>query len=299
MPSTPTTYTSTSDLAKSQVAADSAKKVALQDSLFKKQKSDSLAGIQPIVSVMVPYEGKTIDSPALYAFSIAGYGSPELYMNRIKSYSGPYDVKSEKTNPRLNTGARFGICFKDKLEVSLGCAYSQISQEFHPETLFFPKTISQPKVFNSSLGDMVVPVSTMLSSFNMLAPVPDFKCEYQYSQTVQFLNVPLTARFNFGKGRFKGYVNTGVNIQYAFSQHGTLELLKENETDRLDYNSLDVRKINYAVMLGGGLEFRMVKHLSVFLEPNARLNLLPVTNGTTVQSSASYIGAAAGIKWNR
>ncbi len=267
------------------------------DSLLAKQKKDSVLLTAP-VKPNTPLAADSLKAlQATIVMSVSGFYAPEMYRNMIKSYAGSFDVKHETPNLRFSSGARFELCFRDKLEVNVGIAYSQINQEFHSETLFFPKNISQPFVFNSSLGDMSVPVSTMLSSFNKLAPVTDFKCNYQYAQTVQFINIPINAKLNFKKGRFGFYARAGINIQYAYSEQATLELLKENETDRIDYNSLDVRKINYAALLGLGAEVRIVKHLSFSIEPEARLNLLPVTNSSAVKSDALFYGAAAGMKF--
>ncbi len=267
---------------------------ARQDSTKKKAENDSLKKIIGQLPNLTPAPGK--DSSSVWGFSVSAFASPEIYMNKMKSYNGAFDVKSEKTNPRAGGGIRFGAAFRDKVEVNIGCSYSQINSEFNSHILFFPKNISQPYVFNTSLGDLSVPVQTMLSSFNPLAPVTDFKCNYQYTETVQFLNVPINARINFRSRKFCGYVSAGINIQYAFSSNATLELLKENETDRVDYNTLDIRKLNYAACLGAGVEYRIAKKLSVFLEPNARLNLLPVTNSSAVQSSATYYGATGGLR---
>jgi len=274
---------------------DSAQVLAT-DSILNKKKNDTLAKILSTVPMVASIP--SADSLNRIGWSLSGFTAPEVYVNKIKSYSGMFDVGSERRNPRFNSGVRIGICFRDKVEVSAGVSYSQISQEEYAQPISFPKTLSQPFLFNSSLGDMLVPSATMLASFNQQAPVPAFRCKYQYSETVQFLNIPLHARINFRKGRWGGYVSGGVALQYAFSQQATLELLKENETDRVNYNTLDVRKINYAVELGIGGEVRVTSKLAFFLEPNARMNLLPVTNHSAVQSAASYYGVAGGVRWN-
>jgi hypothetical protein len=268
------------------------------DSIQIAKTKDSLAvkNTPPVAPPAQPDSLKEARKVGALLICLSGYGSPELYKNMIQSNSGPFLVKSEKSNPRVFGGLRISLCFPDKLEVSIGCAYSEINQEFQHQPVSFPKSISQPFVFNSSLGDMSVPASTMLSSYSMLAPVTQFHFNYQYSQTVQYLNVPVLARYNMTFGRFTNYISLGVNFQYLTSQHSTLELLKENETDRLEYNDLDIRKLNIGAMFNLGSDFRINKRFSVFLEPNMRYNLEPVTNHTVVQSSALYIGGACGVR---
>lgn len=279
------------------MAGKDAKTVAV-DSIQIVKTKDSLAAknTPPVAPPAQPDSLQEARKAGALLICLSGYGSPELYKNMIQSNPGPFLVKSEKSNPRIFGGLRISLCFPDKLEVSIGCAYSEISQEFQHQPVSFPKSISQPFVFNSSLGDMSVPASTMLSSYSMLAPVTQFHFNYQYSQTVQYLNVPVLARYNMTFGRFTSYISLGINFQYLTSQHSTLELLKENETDRLEYTDLDIRKLNIGAMFNLGSDFRINKRFSVFLEPNMRYNLEPVTNHSVVQSSALYIGGACGIR---
>ncbi|MFI5149074.1 MAG: outer membrane beta-barrel protein [Bacteroidia bacterium] len=217
-------------------------------------------------------------------------------MNRIKSNSGSQAVNSETPNPRGNGGLKIGICMKDKLEVSIGCSYASFNQEFHAQTIYFPKTISQPFLFNSSLGDMAVAPATMLTSFSPLAPVAYFRFQYQYTQTLQLLNIPLSASYQFRRGKFAALVSGGINFQYLLSQHSVLELLKENEIDRLEYDNLDIRKLNVGVCFGLGASYRISDRITVYLQPSGRLNLLPAASHSVVQSSSLFIGLECGVR---
>ncbi|HEV7230709.1 MAG TPA: outer membrane beta-barrel protein [Bacteroidia bacterium] len=265
------------------------------DSALIRKAADSLLAATPKLGPKT--DSAKAQEASLPAFSISGYFSPEFGKNMIQNNKSNFNVGNENQNPRAAGGVRFGISFRDKVEVSIACAYSQVNQESNSQVFYFPKALSQPFVFNSSFGDMAVPAAAMLSTYSQLAPVTMFKAKYQYSETLGLLNLPISASIHLNKGRFRTYVSAGINIQYAFSQHATLEVIKENETVREEYSSLDVRKLNYAAALGLGAEYSISKHIGVFLEPNARLNLLSTTNNTaTVKSSAYFTGCAAGIK---
>ncbi|HXC04015.1 MAG TPA: outer membrane beta-barrel protein, partial [Bacteroidia bacterium] len=272
--------------------------VAGADSLKQKNGQDSVLhpNVSPPSKPIPADSAKPSPSDSRTSFFVSGYYSPELYRNSIHSNTGVQAVKNEMTNPRGSGGLHFGICFPDKLEVSMGCSLSMTNQELHSQPISFPKNITQPFVFNSSLGDMAVPASTMLSSFSPLAPVTNFRFNYQYSQNVQYVNIPLSIGYHVPRGRFTASVSAGINIQYLLSQHSTLELLKENERDVLTYDDLDIRKLNYGLCLGLGAEYSIRKRLSVYLSPSCRYNLLSVTNHSAVQSSALFLGAEGGVR---
>jgi hypothetical protein len=164
-----------------------------KDSLNPVTGTDSLKSTAQAASSL-PHTPKTDSSkPASaspFLFVLSGYGSPELTMNRVMSNTGVFDVKSEKQNPRVGGGLKFSLCFRDKVVVTLGVAYSQNHQEMSPQLVIISKTQSKPFLFNSTYGDMAVPAATMLSSFNQAAPVPAFHCKYQYNQTVQYIQIP-------------------------------------------------------------------------------------------------------------
>jgi hypothetical protein len=289
------TKTSSPSASKSKDSLTVVKPLLLSDSVATKKTADSLLTAAPKLGVKND-SAKATTGP-LSGFSISGYFSPEFGKNMIQSNKSSFNIGKEIQNPRAAGGVRFGVSFRDKVEVSIACAYSQVNQESQHHAFYFPKTLSKPYVFNSSFGDMAVPAAAMLATFNQLAPVPMFKAQYQYSETLGLLNIPISATLHLNKGRLRTYVSAGINIQYALNQHGTLEVIKENETVREEYNSLDVRKLNYAAGIGLGMGYKISKHIGVFLEPNARLNLLNTTNSSsTVKSTAYFIGGAAGIK---
>lgn len=261
-------------LASKRESKDSAKK----DSLAKTTKKDSTA--------------KGLTSHVL---SISGFFSPELAKIDVTANNSKFNAQNVTPKAKYSAGIKLGYTLNKRVQLNIGLSYSQFHQDFHSDTVSFPKSISQPFVFNSVLGSMAVPAATMLSGFSPLAPVSRFRMNYEYNQTLQFINIPITARFNFSTGKFKPYVDAGVNIQYAFSQHATLDLLKEIEFDELDYNTLEVRTLNFAAAGGLGLEYDFSKHIGVYIEPNARVNLETNSTNSTVTSKSSFVGCQTGI----
>ncbi|HXB12046.1 MAG TPA: outer membrane beta-barrel protein, partial [Bacteroidia bacterium] len=235
-------------------------------------------------------------------FSLSIYGSPELGNNAVNMNNTGFDIKSEKNNLQFAAGLRASFNLGSRIEISIGAAYSQASINYQSnQGLYFDRYATQPYIFSSSYGDMSVPQATMLQGFSPLAPpsLTKFMLHgYQYSQTIQFLNIPINLRFNITTGKLKTYVALGLNIQYAIVEKAEVDLIKELEIDAVKYNSLNTTKLNYAPNATIGAEYDFAKHFGVFLEPNARYNLMSSSTNTAVKSNASFVGCALGLRMN-
>ena len=109
--------------------------------------------------------------------------------------------------------------------------------------------------------------------------------------------MPVNARLNFSIGKFTPYVTAGINLQYAVSENAALDVVKDMGKGldlNLTYSSLNVNTCNIGFSAGGGLEYNIVKRLSVYVEPNARLNTLPLSGND--KSLNYYLGCQGGIK---
>ena len=259
---------------------DSIIKVAKKDSVAKAAKTNG----DSVHALIMPH-----------LFSLALFYAPEIARNDVTANNAKFNIQNAKPNTRYAIGIKFGISFSNKLEANIGLAYSQFNQTMSPDTISFPKGITQPFVFNTSLGDLSVPAATMMQGYSPPPWVSRVRYHYQYSETVQFINMPINVRLNFGTGKLKPYATAGINILYALSSSATLDLLKELTADNeLTYNNLNVNKINIATSAGLGLEYNIKKRFSVFIEPNARLNMLSFSGST--KSLNYFMGCQGGIK---
>jgi len=286
-------------------AADVKPKIVQADSTIVKR--DSIVPVKVVAadSIKKPVITQTKDSikpilPKISIFSISAFAGPEQAGQVIMQNNSAFNVGGETSKLHFIYGLRGSISINKKLEVSLAFSYSSVAVNFPSTQVYFSRYITQPFVFNSSYGDMSVPASTMLQGFSPLAPpaITSFKLNYQYAQTIQFMNVPVCIRLNLGKGKLKPYVTAGANIQYALTANSELDLLKENETDVLNYANINVRKLNIAPTASVGLEYDATRHIGFFLEPNARYNLLPSSTGSTIKSGSFFVGCLGGLRLN-
>ncbi|HXC07029.1 MAG TPA: outer membrane beta-barrel protein [Bacteroidia bacterium] len=248
--------------------------------------------------------GITLESRFLMDIKALG----ELSASRITSNTGPYPVYKEHNNTGLNAGVLLGVRISKCLEFTLGCGESQTTTEFpHSDVSFYNRQTGN-FIFNSSAGDMAVPFKTMYNGFiiSFSSNPVLFSCQYQYAQTASYLHIPLGLRWNCNKGSWKPYVSAGMDLQYLLSSEAILELIKEpayssffrsSETDVIRYNSLDIRKINFAVQACAGIERKLAGHFGVFAETAFRYNIMPVSTDASVKANALFWNLGAGIRY--
>jgi len=226
--------------------------------------------------------------------SIAIYYSPEIARNDVTSHSTTFNMQNAVPNLRYSFGVKFGLSF-GKFELNAGIAYSQLHQTFGLDTISFSKNISQPLIINTSLGNLAVPVGPLMAGISVAPWLVTVHDHYQYNETVNYINMPINARLNFGIGKFIPYVTAGINLQYAISENAVLDVIKDKGVDlNLTYSSLNVNAFNIGFSAGAGIEYNIVKRLSVYVEPNARLNTLPLSGND--KSLNYYFGCQGGIK---
>jgi hypothetical protein len=277
--------------------------IVKKDSVPQQNKlSDPDTAKKPDSTVNIASDTAKAKKAGIHFFSLSVYGSPEIGNSAVSTNNTSFDIKDEKNNVQFAGGLRASFNVGSRIEISIAAAYSQASINYQSnQGLYFDRYTAQPYVFSSSYGDMSVPQATMLQGFSPLAPPSLIKFMlhgYQYSQTIQFLNIPVNARFNITTGKFKTYIALGLNIQYALAEKAEVDLIKELETDAVKFNSLNTTKLNYAPTAAIGAEYDFAKHFGVFLEPNARYNLLSSTTNSSVKSNASFIGCALGLRIN-
>ena len=227
-------------------------------------------------------------------FSIAIYYSPEIARNDVTSHSTTFNMQNAVPNLRYSFGAKFSLSF-GKFELNAGIAYSQLHQTFGLDTISFSKNISQPLIINTSLGNLAVPAGPLMAGVSPAPWVVTIHDHYQYNETVNYINMPINVRLNFGIGKFTPYVTAGINLQYAISENAVLDVIKDKGVDlNLTYSSLNVNAFNIGFSAGAGIEYNIVKRLSVYIEPSARLNTLPLSGND--RSHNYYLGCQGGIK---
>ncbi len=236
----------------------------------------------------------------LRRFSVSVYGSPEIGENNVTSTNAQFNIQDAKSTVRISAGAKLNIKLSDHFELNIGLSYSQYKQSNKSDSAWLLKDDTLPYVFATSLGNMSIPDSTMIpTGIIFFQPRSTFGVSYKYTETVSFINMPINAKYTFGNGKLRPYITAGLNLQYVLSENASLEVIRFYSSSQIidkhfTYNSLDITRFNFGPSAGAGLEYILTDRFDIYLEPNARLNMLHFSG--SANSTNYFIGCQAGVR---
>jgi opacity protein-like surface antigen len=112
------------------------------------------------------------------------------------------------------------------------------------------------------------------------------------SETIHFLYIPVTVRYEFGKSKLSYFVEGG----------GAFNLVKKdivkvtvNDSYVEDNNFDGLNSFNYSLLLGAGVNYNFYKGLSTFLKPSFRYSITPINDNNPLYSYPYYLGVGVGF----
>ena len=112
------------------------------------------------------------------------------------------------------------------------------------------------------------------------------------SESLQFINIPLTLRYQFGQRKISYFVETGAAISFVKGDKVKITIddsyTENNERDGL-------RNLNYSLLLSAGIQYNFYKGLFISLKPSFRYSITPVNQVNPLSSYPYYIGAEMGF----
>ena len=112
------------------------------------------------------------------------------------------------------------------------------------------------------------------------------------SESLQFINIPLTLRYQFGQHKISYFVETGAAISFVKGDKVKITIddsyTENNERDGL-------RNLNYSLLFSAGAKYNFYKGLSITLKPSFRYSITPVNQVNPLSSYPYYIGAEMGF----
>jgi hypothetical protein len=278
-----------SDSLNAATPADTIAAITSDSSAQVKKDSLAMAAADSAKKVLPP-----ADNP-FSAVAISTYFSPDYFAAKVSSAQETFMPGAESHNIRFSFGLKAEFRPVRMLGIQLGLAYSEISQQGTKQRIWFPKNISTPYTFYSSLGEMQVDPDVMKDGFSMMAPLTQFPADYTYSQKVSFINVPLNIKLHFGKKKFSFTVLAGLNTQYAYKQKSQIILHKEHFDNVVNYSDVKVNKINYSALAGLGAEYKINKRIGIYVEPNVRYSVNDLSKVPGISNKPLIIGANTGV----
>ena len=106
------------------------------------------------------------------------------------------------------------------------------------------------------------------------------------------MNIPLYVRYQFGKNKLTYFVSAGACLNFVKGDKVKL-VIDDAYSEENEYDGL--KKMNYSLLLGVGIQYNFYKKLNFFLSPSFRYSITPVNQDNPMNSYPYYIGIGAGL----
>lgn len=128
-----------------------------------------------------------------------------------------------------------------------------------------------PKIFSIRTGFSIEHKGTFIGTFDDSTgtTIGDAFREINY------LSIPILARFSFGKNKFKFFVNAGGYLGFIFDSN--VRIL--TPTGYLAPSGFDISRFDIGATLGGGISYTIGNRINLSLEIRDNLGLYNLTNG--------------------
>ena len=112
------------------------------------------------------------------------------------------------------------------------------------------------------------------------------------SELLQFINIPLTLRYQFGNHKLSYFVEGGAAV--SFVEGNIVKVtIDDSYTENNEHDGL--RNINYSLLIGAGVHYNFYKGLNLSLKPSLRYTITPINLNNPMYSYPYYLGAEAGF----
>lgn len=305
-----------------QVSLLSKKTVRKEEPVLPKEQTLALNTMTP--STNIPrYDNifeleEPVNTKSRNKWEVAGQFAPVYSYRNITSV--PSNMNKDDFNQAesgivaYSGGVRFAYQAGSRFSVQTGVYYSQMGQAINHVSSSYNRVTAVSSNYSyagnyihTSSGNAII-ASTLksetnsnyanyfndetqknnaLSVANVVAPTT-----YRLVERIDYLEIPLIARYKFIDRKFNFYVLGGMSTNILLDNN----VFMDNENGLTKEGSLlNVRPVNYSSILGLGISYQITKSLSVDLEPSFRYYLQSYTTNTTISSNPYSIGLFSGI----
>lgn len=228
--------------------------------------------------------------------SIYGFFSPEYSNRRIVSNGNSesdssYNFNNEETPGfSYTTGVKLQYAFSKHWSVQTGCAYSVFSQLIKPTTLNYD---NGGFYLSSSSGTVELPASL----YSAAHAGDSLNLSSNTKQIIQFINIPLLVKYSISVHKFTLYTYLGASVNFIKGEKTTIHIQNGGDIQSATVpNSMQgLKRNNYSLHLGLGLQYNISEKLSIGLEPAFDGSFTPINQGMPVNSFPYSIGLSTNI----
>ncbi len=230
--------------------------------------------------------------------SFSFFVSPNFGKTNFENGNAANTFLNEKAVTTLSFGGNYQFFLSKKISIRAGLFYNKLKHQLPNTSLTFNRFLTAPYTFETSFGTVAVDVATMKDGFNPPSPVfpTQFTISYNYSQSIYTLNTPIEIGYSFGNKNSWVSVYVGVVPSIIISQNTTVNLLKERTTNTIQFNNLDLKKINFATTMGVQFHPQIFKTWQLNIEPNFLFGLKNISNQTAINNSKQCFRFNIGLK---
>lgn len=236
-----------------------------------------------------------------HGFFLSFFAAPEKVFYHLKNgVLNPYDNKEliqnrEKQDISFSTGILLGYAVNKRFTLQSGIGFSTANTNIAPSKIYAEKNNSGniKYRYNTSTG-----YGYILPSFSSAPAVGDSLSTARADQTIQYINVPLIAKYKFGNRKFTVAAGAGVSINFLTKAKLNTEVVSAQGQQKESITKLEgMKKIYPGLILAPELQYNPSKKIILSAAPFFKYALAPANKGNIVKTYPYSIGLAIGITY--
>jgi hypothetical protein len=257
------------------------------------------------------YEGLESTASGFTQFSVQPFFSPMYVLRNSngndQSYASIGNSGGDfEQNPAFSyeAGVLLGYNFTSKISLHVGVSYHQMTHTTSPDHLFSTPfaqlgPLDTAVSLHSSAGELdgvtmlpnttANPPSYQLSTDELLGSATT-----RISQIFSFIEVPVIAKYRFGKEKIGFTVGAGLSTGFLVRNEAHAESANGHV---LFGQTKDIRNVNFNVLIQLGIDVRILPWMYLTLEPTFRYSLLDWNISDNVSMNPIFFGANTGLSF--
>jgi hypothetical protein len=242
---------------------------------------------------------KNLKRVSVPRFSFTTFLVPELANYRLENdETNVYDnkqaiAKREKTDVSFSGGMLIGYDVSRRFSLHTGIGFTTSNIKIDPLKVYAiaDNNGNIQYRYNTSSG-----YGYLKPSFSTSPLVGDSLYTTSADHILQFINIPVIAKYHFGNKRLS--FNPGVGISFNFLTRASLStdvldrFNRENETiTKLQ----GLQKTSYSLVVTPEMQYRLKRNWLVSVTPSLKYALAPINKGNVVKTYPYHIGVGIGL----
>jgi hypothetical protein len=237
----------------------------------------------------------------VYGISIMPFFSPDFawyYLQDDEVGNQPDNANQLEKEEKHQFSSTYGILVDKPLNshwgIQSGITISNTNITLEPKNIYAqPDNTGAVKYrINTSSG-----YGFVLPPFSQNPVIGDSLYMYTSVHSLQYIGIPLEARYSMKKGKFRIDVNAGISANILSKANIKVNLENGlNEATETINKLQGIRQLYFSGLTSAGIDYQLTKKLSLSLMPTYRFALNSIDKNSTVKSYPKSFGSWIGLK---